>query len=422
MPAKFLEAGLDADKTTITIPSRDEEPMMGKVPIPVSDKLERLAPVPGVQSSLNFTFQNGKKEQTITVTLGAYMPEDKINEIQEKKGLLKILEEEEKRKNSKAIAPTEKKDKKRKEKSKSKSPQKSTSQKEDSDNETKKEKTADITTRFLQEIFADEQKLSKVTKTIHQHMGMSHKRQEEKKEKKAVRAQKKKQNAEGSSGCTCPHHDEIQKLKRAEEEERRREEEQRREEERKRERLNDIAEQLMDVIDNKKTSKKYRMNYMPKGEKVEESKKLDETKKSSPETKENECISGNKKQSKNGEARKSKGVNPEVERAEEDKLADETNEVKVVNGIDKAESIEDGTEVNGDVKDVSSDERESILAGKLRTCGGCEKIEPSRKAFKKCQKCKDEGVLEVRYYCSRDCQVEDWKKKHKMEHRDGLLG
>jgi hypothetical protein len=62
----------------------------------------------GVQSSLNFTFQNGKKEQTITVTLGAYMPEDKINEIQEKKGLLKILEEEEKRKNSKAIAPTEK--------------------------------------------------------------------------------------------------------------------------------------------------------------------------------------------------------------------------------------------------------------------------------------------------------------------------
>lgn len=47
LPAKFLEAGIDADKTTITIPSRDEEPMMGKVPIPVSDKLERLAPVPG---------------------------------------------------------------------------------------------------------------------------------------------------------------------------------------------------------------------------------------------------------------------------------------------------------------------------------------------------------------------------------------
>ena len=47
LPARFLEAGLDADKTTITIPSRNEEPMMGKVPIPVSDKLERLAPVPG---------------------------------------------------------------------------------------------------------------------------------------------------------------------------------------------------------------------------------------------------------------------------------------------------------------------------------------------------------------------------------------
>ncbi|XP_053377754.1 calponin homology domain-containing protein DDB_G0272472-like isoform X2 [Mercenaria mercenaria] len=415
LPAKFLEAGIDADKTTITIPSRDEEPMMGKVPIPVSDKLEKLAPVPGVQSSLNFTFQNGKKEQTITVTLGAYMPEDKINEIQEKKGLLKILEEEEKRRNSKATGHTEKKEKKdkkkkeKKEKPKAKSPQKSTAQEEDEDNATKKEKTADITTRFLQEIFADEEKLSKVTKTIHQHMGLSNKRQAE---KKAVRAQKKQtQAAAASSGCTCPHHDEIQKMK---------EEERRRQEERK-EKLNDIAEQLMDVLDNKNTSRRYRENFMPKVEKEEENDK--------------KCAKGeacnfckpkeNGTKAENGKAspKKSKKGNAEVERADEDKLADEANDVKDDSGSDRAGSKEkNGVEVNGDVKDVSSDERESMQAGKLRKCGNCDKIEPARKAFKKCQKCKDEGVLEVRYYCSRECQVDDWKKKHKMEHRDGLLG
>lgn len=72
----------------------------------VFDNVDTL--FPGVQSSLNFTFQNGKKEQTITVTLGAYMPEDKINEIQEKKGLMKILEEEEKRKNSNPAPQPEK--------------------------------------------------------------------------------------------------------------------------------------------------------------------------------------------------------------------------------------------------------------------------------------------------------------------------
>ncbi|XP_052779553.1 uncharacterized protein LOC128216891 isoform X2 [Mya arenaria] len=58
----------------------------------------------------------------------------------------------------------------------------------------------------------------------------------------------------------------------------------------------------------------------------------------------------------------------------------------------------------------------------LRDCGHCNKKEPTRKAFKKCQMCKDEGVLEVRYYCCRECQVEDWKNRHKMEHRDCLLG
>ena len=53
--------------------------------------------VSGLTSSLNFTFQNGKKEQTITVSLGAYMPEEKLNLITETKELAKLCTEEDRR-------------------------------------------------------------------------------------------------------------------------------------------------------------------------------------------------------------------------------------------------------------------------------------------------------------------------------------
>lgn len=47
LPAKFAEAGIDADKTMITIPSHEKEPMLGKVAIPGAENNEKLAPIPG---------------------------------------------------------------------------------------------------------------------------------------------------------------------------------------------------------------------------------------------------------------------------------------------------------------------------------------------------------------------------------------
>ncbi|KAH3816663.1 hypothetical protein DPMN_118183, partial [Dreissena polymorpha] len=58
----------------------------------------------------------------------------------------------------------------------------------------------------------------------------------------------------------------------------------------------------------------------------------------------------------------------------------------------------------------------------FKQCGKCGKMEQKKKQFQKCKKCVDEGVMEVRYYCSKECQVEDWMLRHKVEHSDGLLG
>ncbi|KAK3612008.1 hypothetical protein CHS0354_021683 [Potamilus streckersoni] len=62
-----------------------------------------------------------------------------------------------------------------------------------------------------------------------------------------------------------------------------------------------------------------------------------------------------------------------------------------------------------------------ITKNGLRTCYNCKKQEPKRKMFKKCQKCKEENVRFARYYCKRECQVEDWNKRHKREHKEKLL-
>lgn len=53
---------------------------------------------------------------------------------------------------------------------------------------------------------------------------------------------------------------------------------------------------------------------------------------------------------------------------------------------------------------------------KLRVCAYCQKKETVRKTFKRCSKCKEENFPVHRYYCSRECLIEDWTESHQEEH------
>lgn len=53
----------------------------------------------------------------------------------------------------------------------------------------------------------------------------------------------------------------------------------------------------------------------------------------------------------------------------------------------------------------------------LRVCASCQKTELQPYIFKKCQKCEDDNFSEKHYYCSKECQVEDWIEFHRDEHR-----
>ncbi|KAK6175305.1 hypothetical protein SNE40_013794 [Patella caerulea] len=77
---------------------------------------------------------------------------------------------------------------------------------------------------------------------------------------------------------------------------------------------------------------------------------------------------------------------------------------------------DDKSEVDSSVDD--NDERKTRT---LRICSTCNVTEPVFRTYKKCQRCQQERIAKCRYYCSRDCQVEDWKKKHRMEHQENLL-
>ncbi|KAK7485118.1 hypothetical protein BaRGS_00023658, partial [Batillaria attramentaria] len=57
----------------------------------------------------------------------------------------------------------------------------------------------------------------------------------------------------------------------------------------------------------------------------------------------------------------------------------------------------------------------------LSVCANCKSREPVPKTYKKCQRCKDEAVIEARYYCGRKCQGEDWLARHREEHKSGTL-
>ncbi|XP_063226974.1 uncharacterized protein LOC134533384 [Bacillus rossius redtenbacheri] len=53
----------------------------------------------------------------------------------------------------------------------------------------------------------------------------------------------------------------------------------------------------------------------------------------------------------------------------------------------------------------------------LRSCANCSVPEPQPGYYKICKLCKVERVSTPRFYCSRQCQVYDWKRFHKREHK-----
>ncbi|KAG8195760.1 hypothetical protein JTE90_010636 [Oedothorax gibbosus] len=58
---------------------------------------------------------------------------------------------------------------------------------------------------------------------------------------------------------------------------------------------------------------------------------------------------------------------------------------------------------------------------KLKTCAFCSKKEVTPKTFKRCAKCKSQNFAVQRYYCSRECQIDDWQESHRDEHLKNLL-
>ncbi|XP_062574312.1 uncharacterized protein LOC134236151 [Saccostrea cucullata] len=66
-------------------------------------------------------------------------------------------------------------------------------------------------------------------------------------------------------------------------------------------------------------------------------------------------------------------------------------------------------------------EKREVLGGILKCCSFCNTEEPAPKTYKKCLKCKQEGIISARYYCGKNCQTSDWKIRHKGEHKENLL-
>ncbi|XP_078678884.1 uncharacterized protein LOC144914646 isoform X2 [Branchiostoma floridae x Branchiostoma belcheri] len=64
------------------------------------------------------------------------------------------------------------------------------------------------------------------------------------------------------------------------------------------------------------------------------------------------------------------------------------------------------------------DKKTGKKTGKLRSCSNCGQIEPQPRTFKTCQRCKEKHSKYPRFYCGRDCQIEDWGARHKQEHVD----
>lgn len=59
--------------------------------------------------------------------------------------------------------------------------------------------------------------------------------------------------------------------------------------------------------------------------------------------------------------------------------------------------------------------------GRYKMCTYCKTVEPERRTYKKCSLCKKEGWQHPRFYCSKQCQENDWKAKHYMEHKSAEI-
>lgn len=96
---------------------------------------------------------------------------------------------------------------------------------------------------------------------------------------------------------------------------------------------------------------------------------------------------------------------------EEIMLMLKTTEMLVGNN---SEDIQDGENPVSDDKIKVEPVKKKV---KLHVCAHCrvKEVEPS--TFKKCSRCKKEKFIEPRYYCSRECQVEDWEESHRDEHQ-----
>lgn len=64
---------------------------------------------------------------------------------------------------------------------------------------------------------------------------------------------------------------------------------------------------------------------------------------------------------------------------------------------------------------------ENKALSKYKMCTYCKTVEPERHTYKKCSLCKKEGWPDPRFYCSKQCQENDWKAKHNMEHKSAKV-
>lgn len=80
------------------------------------------------------------------------------------------------------------------------------------------------------------------------------------------------------------------------------------------------------------------------------------------------------------------------------------------------EPSDDGVELvaEEEVGAVARDD-DGTAKRKLHTCASCSVEEHEAKTFKRCQRCR--GKMNPKYYCSRECQVKDWKT-HRLDHKD----
>ena len=65
---------------------------------------------------------------------------------------------------------------------------------------------------------------------------------------------------------------------------------------------------------------------------------------------------------------------------------------------------------------AKSGKRAVVLRDSASSLCGIRESKP--KSYKCCIRCREEGILPRAYYCGRDCQEEDWNRRHRQFHKD----